>query len=418
MKEGMTRVPREAPRAFHGTLSGGSGHLWASISSAPVCSARACSSAPRCPPGRGSPASWASPTRRSLAAGRSAPPSTPPTSRRSSSWSAWDTRGSLPRVSAPARPSSNGEPESAFGTSHDEQQRLVQPELGLPHVFSNGTGRAENFALLVRLPVTAADSLEMAGEGRNNRSTDVINIGGENQELTEARDLSSQRIDAVARLASPLDGARGRGGFPVDQARRATTRRRGPSTMPPAISSAGKRSCAGNALPGRSSCTASTSRGISTCIGRAFRTFSTGTRRRRRRCRPTGSPPATPGPGRSSGYPRPTTARSCRSCRSRSSARRSRPSTRGSTRSPTTRRCSVDLAFRYAFSPAIRARVGARLAWGDETVTLTDSAGTLPTQTLDVLRRGIFGGSLSDPLGSPEFTFFIGADFSIGAPKP
>ena len=77
-----------------------------------------------------------------------------------------------------------------------------------------------------------------------------------------------------------------------------------------------------------------------------------------------------------------------------------------------------DIAFRYAFSPAIRARVGARLAWGDETVTLTDSAGVRPTQVLDVARRGIFGGSLSDPLGSPEFAFFIGADFSIGAPSP
>ena len=69
-------------------------------------------------------------------------------------------------------------------------------------------------------------------------------------------------------------------------------------------------------------------------------------------------------------------------------------------------------------APAIRARVGARLGWGDETVTLTDFTGVLPTQTLDVLRRGIFGGSLSDPLGSPEFTFFIGADFSIGTPSP
>jgi hypothetical protein len=77
-----------------------------------------------------------------------------------------------------------------------------------------------------------------------------------------------------------------------------------------------------------------------------------------------------------------------------------------------------DLTFRYAFSPAIRGRVGARLAWGDESVTLTDSAGILPTQTLDVLRRGIFGGSLSDPLGSPEFAFYIGADFSIGTPTP
>ena len=54
----------------------------------------------------------------------------------------------------------------------------------------------------------------------------------------------------------------------------------------------------------------------------------------------------------------------------------------------------------------------------DVAVTLTDFTGILPTQTLDVLRRGIFGGSLSDPLGSPEFTFFIGADFSIGTPSP
>ena len=65
------------------------------------------------------------------------------------------------------------------------------------------------------------------------------------------------------------------------------------------------------------------------------------------------------------------------------------------------------------------ARASARASPGaTRRSTLTDSAGTLPTQTLDVLRRGIFGGSLSDPLGSPEFTFFIGADFSIGAPAP
>jgi hypothetical protein len=51
-------------------------------------------------------------------------------------------------------------------------------------------------------------------------------------------------------------------------------------------------------------------------------------------------------------------------------------------------------------------------------VTLTDSAGLRPTQILDVSRRGIFGGSLSDPLGSPEFAFYIGADFSIGTPAP
>ena len=256
-----------------------------------------------------------------------------------------------------------------FGPSHDEQQRLVQPELGLPHVFSNGTGRAENFALLVRLPVTAADSLEMAGEGRNNRSTDVINIGGENQELTEARDLSSQRIDAVARLASPLDGARGRGRSPVDQARRVTTRRRGRSTMPPAISSAGKRSCAGNALPGRSSCTASASRGCSTCIGRAFRTFSTGTRRRRRRCRPTGSRPATPGPGRSCWLTATYDRQHLPFVSLAVLGTETVAFDSGFDPYSDNEEMFCDLAFRYAFTPAIRARVGARLAWGDETVT-------------------------------------------------
>src|SRR5262245_57073579 len=87
---------------------------------------------------------------------------------------------------------------AAFGTSHDEQQRLAQPQLGLPSVDSNGTCRARNFALLLRLPVTKTDSVEIAGDGRNNRSTDVINIGGENQELTSARDLTSQRIDVSA----------------------------------------------------------------------------------------------------------------------------------------------------------------------------------------------------------------------------
>jgi hypothetical protein len=73
-----------------------------------------------------------------------------------------------------------------------------------------------------------------------------------------------------------------------------------------------------------------------------------------------------------------------------------------------------DLAFRYAVSPAIRIRLGVRRGWGDETVTLTDSAGILRRRWMS--RRGIFGGSLSDQFGSPELAFFLGADFSIGAP--
>jgi hypothetical protein len=76
-----------------------------------------------------------------------------------------------------------------------------------------------------------------------------------------------------------------------------------------------------------------------------------------------------------------------------------------------------DLSARYALTPAIRLVLTVRLGWGNETVLLTDSAGALPARTLDVKRRGIFGGSLSDPLGSPEPTLFLGADFAIGTPR-
>ena len=170
----------------------------------------------------------------------------------------------------------------AFGTSHDEQQRLVQPELGLPRVVSNGTGRAENFALLLRLPVTKADSVELAGEGRNNRSTDIINIGGENQEVTEARDLSSQRIDVAAGWRHRWTGLEAAGGLPVDEA---LGLQRDGRILPGCLgpdSRAARARCAGSPARGRSWPTPNTWAGTSTSIARAFRTSTTGTRSSRR----------------------------------------------------------------------------------------------------------------------------------------
>ena len=77
-----------------------------------------------------------------------------------------------------------------------------------------------------------------------------------------------------------------------------------------------------------------------------------------------------------------------------------------------------DLALRWAATPAIRIRLDVVLAWGSETVNLTDPAGVLPPVSLDVHRRGIFGGGLSTSIGTPEAAFFLGADFAIGAPAP
>ena len=76
-----------------------------------------------------------------------------------------------------------------------------------------------------------------------------------------------------------------------------------------------------------------------------------------------------------------------------------------------------DLGFRYTITPAVRLRISVAMGWGSETVSLTDFTGVLPPLSLDVHRRGVFGGGLSGSLGAPEAALFIGADFSIGAPS-
>jgi hypothetical protein len=306
---------------------------------------------------------------------------------------------------------------AAFGTSHDEQQRLEQPELGLPQVLSNGTGRAENFALLVRYPLSATGSIEAAGEGRNNRSTDVINIGGENQELTSARDLSSQRIDISAGWRQRWHG--------LEAA--AAVRWTKPSGYNATAGSF--QDASGNLFGGEAEVRWKPAPWTFVLHGE----LSTGNLDVHRESFPDfhdrdSSEKATLQAYRlTGGY---SWARSDLFL-SATYDRQKLPFVslavlgtelvafdEGFDPLSDVEELFFDLTFRYAFSPAIRARVGARLGWGDETVTLTDSAGVLPTQILDVSRRGIFGGSLSDPLGSPEFAFFIGADFSIGTPAP
>lgn len=305
----------------------------------------------------------------------------------------------------------------AFGTSHDEQQRLEQPQLGLPQVLSNGTGRAENFALLLRLPVTKADSVELAGEGRNNRSTDVINIGGENQELTEARDLSSQRIDLAAGWRHRWEGLEAAAAFrwtkpsgynatagsfqdasgPIYGGEGEVRWKPGPWTVVAhAEYMSGNIDVHRESLPDfhdRDAALKATLQAYRLSAGYSWTRSDlmlSATYERQQLPYVSLAVLGTETVAFDEGY------------------------------DPYSDNEEVywDLAFRYAFSPAIRARIGARLAWGDETVTLTDSGGVRPTRILDVARRGIFGGSLSDPLGSPEFAFFIGADFSIGTPKP
>jgi len=75
------------------------------------------------------------------------------------------------------------------------------------------------------------------------------------------------------------------------------------------------------------------------------------------------------------------------------------------------RQLLLDLSVARSLSRGSRVRAFLRWALGDETVTLTDSAGVAPERRLDVRRSGLFGRGLSGTLGSPELTFGLGADF-------
>jgi hypothetical protein len=77
----------------------------------------------------------------------------------------------------------------------------------------------------------------------------------------------------------------------------------------------------------------------------------------------------------------------------------------------------ANVGFRYKLTAAIALRINVAVAWGDETVMLSDATGALAARQLDVLRRGVFGGGLSGVLGAPETSLFIGADFAIGSPR-
>jgi hypothetical protein len=266
--------------------------------------------------------------------------------------------------------------------------------------------------------VSPADTIEVAGEGRNNRSTDVINFGGTNQELSEARDLSSQRIDASAGWRHRWRGLEAMAAF-------RWTKLTGYNATARSFYDA-----SGSIFGGEAELRYRPAPPWTLVLHAEYESGNLDVHRESYPHfvdRDTEERATLQAYRLTAGYCWSQSELMLSSTYDRQElpfvslavlGREVETFDQGFDPFSDNEEFFFDLVYRYTFSPAIRARLGARLAWGDETVTLTDSAGILPTQTLDVLRRGIFGGSLSDPLGSPEFTFFIGADFSIGAPQP
>lgn len=323
------------------------------------------------------------------------------------SWPASDALGA-------GTPASEWRVRIAFAPSHDEQER--KEDVDVERVTSKGTGRYENFSGVARFALDAANSLEIGGERRSHKATDLINIGGENQQFSEERSLTAERVDLGVGLRhrwKNLEAAAGvlwskNAGFnaTADSFHHASGRLWGWQAEARWVHGSWTALARGQRVSGhldvhRESFPAFENR--DTVEPGSLQQFQLGVGYAWTRLEVMAS----------AAYDRqhlPFVSLAVLGTETLAFDGGFNPDS-------VNKQYYYEATARYALTPAIRLRATVRLGWGSETVTLTDSAGLLPTQTLDVRRRGIFGGSLSDPLGSPEPTLLIGADFAIGSPR-
>jgi len=303
----------------------------------------------------------------------------------------------------------------AFGASHDQQERKALEDLD--RILASGTGRYENFALLGRLKVGERDSVELAVNRRAESATDLINIGAENNQLSSSRSVSASRADVAAGWRHRWPGLEAAAAFRWAKP-------------------AGYNSAAGSFQKASGSLYGADAEVRWRCAGWTLSLHGEGmwgnldVHREsapdfvdRDRTLPASFEAVRLGVG----YSWPRTELFLTSTYDRQHlpfvsiailGTEAVAFDRGYDADSLNDQFYFDLAFRYAISPAIRLRIGVVMGWGEETVTLRDSASALPDLALDVHRRGVFGGGLSSSLGAPETALFIGADFAIGSPSP
>jgi hypothetical protein len=323
----------------------------------------------------------------------------------------WRTTGDL----GAGTPASEWRVRIAFGPSHDEQERKEEP---LERIITTGNGRYENLAGVGRFALGLADSIEIAGERRSHKATDLINIGGENHVFSEQRSLTAERIDITA-------GGRHRWNHFEAAAGVLWSKVAGFNASANAFHHATGRLWGWRAeARWRSGCWSALAdaqrvSGHFDVHRENFPSFE---------ARDTEEPGALEqyrlGLGyefararlelvASAAYDRehlPFVALGVLGTETVAFDQGFNPDSR-------MKEWFYEMTARYAISAAFRLVTTLRLGWGSETVLLTDSAGILPSQTLDIKRRGIFGGGISHGLGEPEPTLFIGADVLIGAPR-
>jgi len=310
-------------------------------------------------------------------------------------------------------PASEWRVRIAFAPSHDEQER--KEDVDVERVTSKGTGRYENFAGLARFALGASNSVEIAGERRSHKATDLINIGGENQQFSEERSVTAERVDLGVGLRHRWPGFEAAAGVlwskgagfnaTADSFHHATAKLWGWQGEVRWQHERWTALARGQRVSGNFD-----------VHRESFPGFEN---------RDTEEPGSLQQFRLGVGYAWPRLDVMVSAAYDRQHlpfvslavlGTETLAFDGGFNPDSLTKEYFYEATARYALTPAIRVFFTLRFGWGSETVTLTDSAGVLPTRILDVKRRGIFGGSLSDPLGSPEPTLLIGADFAIGTP--
>jgi hypothetical protein len=297
----------------------------------------------------------------------------------------------------------------ALAPSHDEQE---QTPFAVTNTTATGTGRYENFALLGRYPFSARDSVEVAWNRRTHKATDLLDIAHERFFLSEQRILSAERADVAVGWRHRWTG--------IEAALSARYTRPSGSQTTSATARLSEGTIYGGALeararPGRWTLAASAEResgsiGVHEESQPAFVAHDFDGKATLEAYRI------------SVGYAAGKTELFLQTTYDRQrlpfvafAVLGTEVSALESGYHPESQVSMVswDLTARYTFVPGFSLKVLLRSSSGDETVTLTDPAGVLPRQQLDVQRSGVFGAGLSGVLGGPEVSLGIGAEIAL-----
>ncbi len=297
----------------------------------------------------------------------------------------------------------------ALAPSHDEQ---AQTPFALTNTGATGTGRYENFAVLLRYPLSERDSLEAAWNRRTHKATDEIGIGQERFVLSEVRLLSAERVDVglgwrhrwegfeaalSARYVHPSGSNATSGAFhiaegPIYGGTLEARWRRARWTLAGTVERAsGSIPVHEESLPSfvprdsREKATLEAYRiGVGYVAGRT-EVFLQATYDRSRLPFVAFAVLGTEVTAFEGGY---------------------HPESRANL-------YLWDLTVRQTVVPGFRMKVLLRSSRGDETLTLTDPTGVQPVRNLDIQRSGLFGAGLSKVLGGPEVALGVGAEISL-----